>query len=214
MRLFLSSQDFGKHPDVLFKMVGKNKRVGFIPNAQDDQPEYRDQTIVSKLDECSAIGLEPELLDLRKYFGKPDELKEKLTEYGLVWARGGNTFILRRAMAASGFDVIIKQMLGEDRIVYGGSSAGSCVAAESLEGIDRGDRPSPEDVPTEYPNKEAIWQGLGLVPFMVVPHCDSDWFAEKAKKTIEYLEKNGLPFRALNDGQVIVIDGDKEEFLK
>lgn len=214
MRLFLSSQDFGNYPEVLVKMVGSNKKVAFIANAQDDQPEYRDSTLAGKLNEFKALGLEPENLDLCAYFGKPAELKKKLEGYGLVWARGGNSFILRRAMAASGFDKIIKEKLDKDELAYGGSSAGSCVAAKTLRGVDIGDRAQPEAVPENYPNKETIWEGLGLVDFVVVPHCDSDWFAESAKASIEKLKQLKLNYKALNDGQVVTVDGDKTEFLK
>lgn len=33
-----------------------------------------------------------------------ESLEAKLKEFGLVWAVGGNTFLLRRAMRQSGFD--------------------------------------------------------------------------------------------------------------
>lgn len=213
MRLFLSSQDFGNYPEVLVKLMGQNKKAAFIANAMDDQPEYRDSTLSNKLKEFRSIGLDAENLDLRDYFGKKNSLEKKLENYGLVWARGGNTFILRRAMAFSGFDEIIKDKLKKDELVYGGSSAGSCVAAKSLKGIDKGDRPNPDVVPESYPDKQTIWNGLGLVNFMLVPHCGSEWFASEADESIKYLKAHHFPYKALKDGQVIVVHGDKEELL-
>ena len=39
-----------------------------------------------------------------------DELEQKLSEFGAVWVRGGNTFVLRRAFKESGMDKwLIKQ---------------------------------------------------------------------------------------------------------
>ncbi len=154
-----------------------------------------------------------EELDLRMYFGKTKELEETLTGFGAVWCAGGNTFILRRAMKASGLDKLLIKRLNEDSIVYGGSSAGSCVTAPSLDGIQHGDRPGPDVVPHNYPDKATVWEGLNLVPYMIVPHCDSDWFKEEAENSIKHLKEHNIAFKALKDGQVIVINGDTEELL-
>mgnify|MGYP003385177269 FL=1 len=52
------------------------------------------------------------------------------------------------------------------------------------------------------------------MPFMVVSHFQTDWFGKEADKSIEYLLKHNIPHKALRDGQVIVVDGNKEEFLE
>lgn len=215
MRLFLSSQDFGNYPEVLIRLVGKNKKAAYIGNAKDDwSADERGVNVLEHKKEFEALRFEFEEVDLRGYFHKSRELLSKLSNFGLVWVSGGNTFILRRAMAASGFDKAIRKLLAADKLVYGGSSAGSCVTAKLLRGIDRGDRPHPAVVPKGYPNREVIWDGLGLVPYMIVPHYQSDWFAKAADATIEYLKNHKMPYKVLRDGQVIVIDGGREEFLK
>lgn len=215
MRLFLSSQDLGNHPEVAFKMCGAEKRVACILNAADDVSlEERADKLARKKTMFEEAGFSFEELDLREYFGKQAELAAKLKNIDFVWGNGGNTFILRRAMQASGFDSIIKKLLSRDEIMYGGSSAGSCVCAPSLRGIDRGDRPHPDAVPDGYPNKSIIWEGLNLVPFMIVPHCDQDWFEESANESIKALEDLGFQYIPLNDGEVVIIDGNKKEILK
>jgi dipeptidase E len=50
------------------------------------------------------LGFKPEELDLRNYFEKSKELAKKLSEFGLFWVIGGNTFLLRRAFAQSSID--------------------------------------------------------------------------------------------------------------
>lgn len=215
MRLFLSSQDFGNYGEIARKLAGKNNLLAYIKNAEDDlPPKERNSRTLDKKKMFEAVGFQFEELDLRNYFGKSEELQAKLDNFGSVFSAGGNTFILRRAMKASGFDEIIKKMLNEDRILYGGWSAGACVAATSLHGIENGDRPQPSVVPKNYPVKEIIWEGLGLVDFMIVPHYKSTWFEKEADLTIEYLKEHKRPHRVLKDGQVIVINGDKVEFLK
>jgi dipeptidase E len=215
MRLFLSSQDFGNYADKAFELAGNNKKAAFIKNAQDDKPsEERNFSTPQKKLMFEQAGFSFEELDLREYFGKSEELKAKLEDFGSVWFAGGNSFILRRAMRDSGLDGFIVDWLKEDRILYGGYSAGAIVATTTLHGSEIGDRPRPDVVPENYLTKETIWEGLGLVPFSIVPHVESDWFGDKARTAIEYFEANHLPYNALKDGQVIVIDGDKEELLQ
>ena len=108
MRLFLSSYGLGNAPDELSALVGDNKRTAIIMNSQDAKtPESRTERLQREIDALTALGLRPEELDLRQYFGKPDELKEFIKNFGLVWVRGGNVFVLRKAFKQSGFDEII-----------------------------------------------------------------------------------------------------------
>ncbi len=216
MRLFLSSQDFGNYADIAIKLTGKNKKAAFIKNAQDDKPaSERNFSLPEKKHMFEEAGFELfEEIDLRDYFGKADLLRKKLLDFGSIWCAGGNTFILRRAMAASGLDDLLIEWLKEDKILYGGWSAGACIAAPSLRGVEQGDRPHPDVVPDNYPIKEIVWDGLNLVPFMIVPHYGSDWFKEQADASAGYLKENNIPHKILKDGQVIIVDGDKEKFLK
>jgi dipeptidase E len=215
MRLFLSSQDLGKHADLAARMAGENKRAAYVRNSQDHlPPEERNRSTSEKKKMFEQAGFEFEEVDLRNYFGKTTGLEKKLEGFGSIWCAGGNTFVLRRALAASGLDSLLIKWLKEDKIFYGGWSAGSCVAAHSLKGAEIGDWPNSDIVPEKYPVKETIWEGLGLVPFMIVPHCDQDWYKGEAKQTITYFKKYKLPYKALNDGEVVIVDGDKTETLK
>lgn len=215
MRLFLSSQNLGNYADVAVKLAGKNKKALFFKNAQDDlPPTERNFSTPEKKKMFESAGFEFEEIDLRDYFGKADKLEKKILEAGSVWSSGGNSFILRRTMQASGLDKILIKLLNEDKIMYGGWSAGACVTAPSLHGIEHGDRPQPDIVPDNYPNKETVWEGLNLVPFMVVPHFGSIRFGKSASDSARYLDKHHIENRKLKDGQVIIINGNKEEFLK
>lgn len=214
MRLFLSSQDLGRYPEVFLKMLGQSKKVGLIENAKDDWAEAeRAANVRQHMESFSELSFEPVEIDLRKFFGKAEDLKKLVDKLDGVFIHGGNTFILRRALAASGLDKILQAEVSANRLAYGGSSAGSCVAAPSLHGIDRGDSPSPDAVPKNYPIKETIWEGLNFVPFMIVPHYTSDWFRKDALATEEKLKKLKMPYKVLEDGQVYVIDGDRGELL-
>ena len=81
MRLFLSSQDLGRHADIAAKMAGKNKKALYIKNAQDNlPPEERNFSTPEKKKMFEAAGFEFEEIDLRDYFGKSHKLSKKLSE--------------------------------------------------------------------------------------------------------------------------------------
>jgi len=213
MRLFLSSQNLGNYPEKLAELAGTNRKVAYIGNAKDHwEPDVKTAKEEEHKAELAAAGLDAEIIDLRNYFGKPAELEKTINagRYGLVWCSGGNTFILRRAFAYSGFDKILPKLLMSDKLAYGGSSAGAIIATPGLYGADLGD--DPHEIPKGYKD-EIIWEGLNLVKNYIVPHYGSDWFGTEAEAMAAFLEMEKLSYKKLADGQVIVIDGDKEEFL-
>ncbi len=213
MRLFLSSYRLGNQPDKLPALVGENKRTAIVVNAQDAKtPESRAEQVQQEIRNLTALGLKPEELDLRHYFGKPDELREFIKDFGLVWVRGGNVFLLRRAFKQSGFDEILTELLRNDQITYGGFSAGICVLAPSLKGIELVD---PLDEIAEGYDKEIIWEGLGLLDYALAPHYKSDHpESEDIQKCVEYFTDNHILFKALRDGEIIIINGDESEISR
>lgn len=53
------------------------------------------------------MGVEIELLDLRKFFGQKELLRKDLQNIYVFYAIGGNIFVLRKAMQLSGFDELL-----------------------------------------------------------------------------------------------------------
>ncbi|HEY4077387.1 MAG TPA: Type 1 glutamine amidotransferase-like domain-containing protein [Rhizomicrobium sp.] len=210
MKLYLSSYMIGDHADRLLAMAGHNARMAIITNALDAFPmENRFQytrTVFDPVEYFLGQGFDPELVDLRYYFGRAAALRESLRRYKIVWALGGNTFLLRRAMRESGFDSFIAEMLRDEGIIYGGWSAGACVAAPSLRGIALMDEP--EAMADGYSSRDIVWEGLDLVPFSIVPHVQSNHpESALASKAVSYLESRGLPYQPLRDGDVVMKDG-------
>ncbi len=215
MRLFLSSQDLGKYAGTAAILAGSNKKAAFIRNAQDEKfPRERNFSAPAKKKMFEDAHFTFEEIDLRDYFGKKEKLEDKLSSFGSIWCAGGNTFILRRAMKASGLDEILIKRLKNDDVLYGGWSAGAIIMTPSLEGAEYGDEPSPDVVPEDYPIKETLWDALNLVPYAIIPHCSSEWFIKDAELSEQYFTSHNLPFKKLEDGQVIMIDGEKEILLK
>lgn len=211
MRLFLASQDFGRHADVLSDMVGKNRKVLVVFNARDLKEDRGGERTQSLLNENNLQFVE---LDLRNYFGKTQELREYVDEYGpgMVLLLGGNTFLLRRAMSQSGFDEILQEDVSDDRYVLAGYSAGAIVAGPSLRGYERMD--NEKIVPSQY-KKEVVWKGLALTDVRIIPHANSDKYERAiAEMRKVVFDREEWSYVVLNDTDVFVVNGDKSEVLR
>jgi dipeptidase E len=211
MRLYLSSERLGERAGTLLAMIG-GARVAVIANGYDGASAmarslYRAE-VYDPMAEFRSLGLHPDEIDLRAHFGDPESLRRRLLPYDLVWVMGGNSFVLRRAMASSGFDRIVRGRLEADSIAYGGYAAGAVVAGPSLRGLELMD--DPFELPDSY-DEPLIWSGLGLTPFTIVPHYRSAHpEAAAAEKVVSYMWARKARFRALSDGEVIVRVGNLE----
>lgn len=214
MRLYLSSYKLGNHIEELVKLSSDNKRVGVIMNAVDwsGDKERVFRSLSEQMNILTSLGFQPEQIDLRNYFGKSNELKKYLTNLGVVWIYGGNTFVLKRAYEQSGFDEIIKEMILKDEIVYAGFSAGVVILSKSMKGLEIIDDPS--IVPEGY-RSDFSWDGLGILDYHVAVHYKSDHpESSDVDREIEYCEKNNIPYKTLSDGEVIVINGEETKFFR
>ena len=205
--MYLSSFRLGNNPERLPQLFGQNRKVAVIANATDGlQPsEARAVKVRQEIDWLTRLSLQPEELDLRHYFGKPKKLKVKITEYGGVWIRGGNTFILRRAAKQSGLDAILLEKKEDMLFVYAGYSAALCLLAPDLHGIELVD--DPNFIPEGY-DPEIIWGGLTLVKYHIASHFQSPGHPESPliDKEVAYFIAHQIPFKTLRDGEVIIIE--------
>lgn len=211
MNLYLSSYMLGDHRDHLLSISGgAGSKVAIITNALDAMPlDIRPGHIKTKYDPLAYFSqnqFNPSLVDLRLYFGRPTDLGAMLGQYSVIWALGGNSFLLRRAMRDSGFDMIIGELL-ERGIIYGGWSAGACVAGDRMDAVAIMDEP--DATAPGYVTTDPLRAGMGLVPFTVIPHYDSDHFeAPLAEKAVAWAKARSIEHVALRDGEVIVMNKD------
>lgn len=211
MKLYLSSYKFGDHIQSLADMMSDNKSIAIIQNALDANTDLdrRKASLQNDLYGLAAIGLKPEELDLRSYFTRNIELHQKLSKLGGVWVVGGNTFVLRRTFGESSMDKWLVDQKERKEFVYAGYSAGICVLAPTLRGIHLAD-----DLVAakELFNKEIVWDGLGLIPFMPVPHYKSDHpESHLMEDVVSFMEREGLPYQTLRDGEVIIGNTTNQE---
>ena len=211
MDYYLSSRGLGKNLTEFQKLFPKNKKTLFVQNAMDYSKDHKN--LEKRLNHymwlLEGLGLEPEQLDLRKYFGKKKALEKKMKSAGVIWVSGGNVFVLRQAMKLSGFDKILLKLSKKDDLLYGGASAGTCILAPSLRGIEIADslKQNPYHVKT-------IWEGLGLIDYLPLPHYKARGWSRTIQRIIEYCLKHRIVFRVLKNGEVITIKKGKEKLLQ
>ncbi len=205
MKFYLSSYKIGNQGNKLKEMI-PNKKIFYIPNAMDftaKDLERKKINMSNQINSLKQLGLEPEVLDLRDYFGKSKELFKKLDEVKAIWINGGNTFVLRQAMKLSGFDRYIQTNLNND-FLYAGFSAALCILYKDMKSLQIVD--DPYDFPYKE-IKETIWEGLGILDYMILPHFDSDHpESEDIEKEVQYCIENNIPYKTLRDGEVIIIE--------
>ncbi|MDB5047758.1 MAG: serine peptidase [Fibrobacteres bacterium] len=197
------------------ELAGGGKRALVIANTCDTFAQAeRAPRVRREISALQGLDFQAEELDLRDYFDggrSRTELSARLDACDLLWARGGNSFIYRRAMRQSGFDELLLDLLSRDALVYGGYSGGIAVLAPSLEGIEIVN--DPEAVPAGY-DPGVIRDGLGLIPFSIAPHYKSNHFASPGiDLVVQYFIDHGMPYKTLHDGEAIVVDGDREELI-
>lgn len=209
MRLYLSSFRMGACPERLIELTRGGTSAVVIANAADTYPpDGRAEGVERELHALAESGFEAAELDLRNYFDRNStDLVEELRGHDLVWVRGGDVWTLRHALAVSGADHVLAELLADDEIVYGGYSAGPCVLGPTLRGLEMVDDPA--WVKALY-DAEPIWDGLGVLDFCIVPHVNSPDHPESEacdRLARRYREEN-RPHRCLTDGEVLIIDGD------
>ena len=202
MKLYLSSY---RIPDIkkFADFVGKDAediKFGLVLNSKDYRDkEYREEKLVELMEYFSAFGFDVEEIDLRDY-SESDELEKKLMQFDVVWMNGGNTYMLRYMLSKSGCDSILRSVL-EKGVVYGGDSAGAVVVGPTLKYYSGADDPAVVD--------NAIYEGLGLVDFSVLPHWASAEYAPVLDKIESSLNTDGIKTIRLTDEEFILVEVGK-----
>lgn len=206
MRLLLSSYllSADHRPAVLPPADPAPGTVAIVANALDEYGDGRTRDLGREARVWEAFGYRCEELDLRAHFDAgQDALRQRLVGLDALWVMGGNAFVLGRAVAQSGLGAALRTQAHRPEFVYGGYSAGACVAGPDLRGIELIDDPGV--LPEGY-DPAAEPGCLNLVPYRIVPHWRSDHpEAHRAEIAAESLAANGLEHRCLRDGEIIEV---------
>jgi dipeptidase E len=126
VKLFLYSMSLSaRQGQELTRLIGKpaqDIRFALIENAA-DVIHNADQWLGGFRTMLQEHGYQLELVDLRAWADRKDELRQKLLSKDVIWLGGGNTFYLRWILKHSGADDVIRDFVRSGK-VYAGWSAG------------------------------------------------------------------------------------------
>ena len=205
MLLYLSSYKLGNEIEVLKNWIKENgNRIILIANSRDWslESQAKEESILRDCALLQQIGFDVKRLDLREYFGKEEKLRQDLEKERAFFAIGGNTFTLRMAMKYSGFDKYLIEISNSDKYLYAGYSAGICVLAPKLNGLDLVDEPI-----NPYNSDSALYEGINILDFIPVPHYKSEHpESQLVDRVVELFEEKKIKYKALRDGDVIIMN--------
>lgn len=203
MKLYLSSYKVGDKVEELRKWISEHgNKICLIPNSRDIYPESerKEKEIQADVEELTSIGFDVTIISLKDYFDKKEELIKSLEKFRAFYVIGGNVFTLRQAMYLSGFDEYLKTVENDNNYLYAGYSAGICVLAKDMHGLDICDDPNinPYGI-------ETMWNGLGYFDYIFLPHYKSNHKeTELIDASVDYCNQHNIKYKTLSDGDVII----------
>jgi len=194
-KLFLASAFAGVVKEFV-EFLGKDPQgllIGFVPTAADP---YDDKWFVEKDKKALAdMGLKIKEIGLKDK--TEAELREEFKGADIIFVAGGNTFYLLREARKSGFDKIVKELVGQG-VVYAGSSAGSYLVCPTIEASNW--------KPADKPRFGVIdFTALNLVPFIMTVHFTPE-YADIIKQAVSSCK---YPVKILTDQQALAVEGDE-----
>lgn len=203
MKLYLSSYKLGNNEEELKNWIKQNgSEIILIPNSRDvfEESERKRNGIDKDIEMLERVGFNVKEVSLINYFDNYIKLKKDFEPYRAFFAIGGNTFALRKAMQLSGFDKFLKEISSKENYLYAGYSAGICVLANNLRGLELVDEPI-----NPYNKDEISYEGIGLIDYLPIPHYKSNHpESELVEDAVIYCKENGLKYKTLSDGDVIL----------
>ena len=173
---------------ILPKPVDQIKLAHIITasKVEDDISYVRKDTL-----EMEKLGFNIEEIDIE---GKnEEEIRALLENKDVIYVQGGNTFYLMKHGKESGFDRVVKELIGKG-VVYIGVSAGSYIACPTIEAANwkHADR--------NVVNLKDL-TGMNLVPFLLSAHFNPE-YADVLREEIATAK---YPVKILDNNQAILV---------
>lgn len=200
MKLFLaSSADKTIH---LLKNLSPDtgKKVLFVPNAADP---YATEHFWVDWDRKAFIELGYSITEIDLRNTSKEEFKRLLEETDVLHICGGSVSYLGWILKEKDIAESIIEAVGNDSIVYTGTSAGAMIVSEDLAMFSYDDEEE-----REYTSRGFNKKGLGLIPWTIVPHCNQPDFTESHRRVVDELVTNPTAVIFLHDTQAIWVVND------
>jgi peptidase E len=210
MKLFLASSG-DKTLHLLSGLTGttpSETKVAFIANAAD--PYTGDERWGEKIwvkddkKKFQELGYIVSDIDLENM--DADSLEKSLAEFDVIHICGGDALYFIRLLQRRGLSDSFKKIIADK--IYTGTSAGSMVAAPSLEIEKYSDEAKP-DILAELEN----FNGLGLVNFLIIPHAANKDFKDDFIRYVSHLPEYNVPLIFLYDNQAVWVEDESIKII-
>ena len=121
-----------------------------------------------------------------------------ISSFDFIFVSGGTAYILTYWMEKTGSREIIKNLILEDKIVYGGESAGAIFAYKEIDTYKE----------LDYPGRalEKIDEGLGIIDFAPIPHWENEEFQVGLENIKSKFEAQGVKTYTMADDQALFVE--------
>ncbi len=191
-RLFLGSAGLGALRGWLGALPVAVRRAVLVPTAANPLPSA--PFVRAAADLLKAEGLAVDLLDLERAAG--DDVRRVLDGVQVVFITGGYPVFLLEHVRRSGFDRVAAPAVASGSLAYVGISAGAALAGPNMRPLQGADDPGTVDSTT----------GLGLVPFVVLPHRNRGRAARHDRLAGDPAQT--WPVISISDDQAVTVTGD------
>lgn len=198
MKLFLTSscltpdlhQAFLQH----YKKDPTTSTCYFIPTANDsDKNKFY---TCKSMDDLTELGFKPIWYSLK--FKNKEQIARELANSDIIWVGGGNTFYLLDIAKKVGFLDVIKDLIINKQVAYGGVSAGTILVQKDISCAGWEPNFDPNDVGINN------FDSLNLVNFTSIVHYEDD-----QKDVIAKYKQEGEDIYTIPNGGMIVVDGEE-----
>lgn len=203
MKLFLASSLDKTSPLLIQRIPKSAKRVAFVANAADpcDDPWW----INLDREAFKKSGFEIAEVDLRKI--NKEEFEKVLENNDILHFGGGSVFYLLSLLKQKDLENLIVDHVQNDKIIYTGTSAGSIIPSPVL------DIYKYDSEENKFYKNDSESRGLGLVNFIILPHCNNQEMTENNKNVVEHAHEYPIPLLLLHDNQAVWVEDEKLELL-
>lgn len=126
-------------------------------------------------------------------------------DFDFIYVSGGNLYILSYWMKKTNSDSILEKLTKQNKIVYGGESAGAIFAFKDLEPYQLLGNPEKAIKVNNI--------GMSLLDFAPLPHWENQDFKEGLEKINKILLSKGYRVITITDKQGCFVDDDKIEVI-
>lgn len=210
MKLALFSQNLNKkHIEKLrtyFKKPLSEVKFLYI-NTPGNYKPYKSEWMIASEKRWQAVFPKFQEFDLERAYRIDSNFnfKEFLSNYDFIFVSGGTAYILTYWMKKTGSLEIIRELIRDDKIVYGGESAGAIFAYKEIDTYKELDHP--ERAP------EKVDEGLDVIDFAPIPHWKNQEFQEGLQNIKNKFEEKGVKTYTITDEQGLFVDDKKIELI-